>query len=201
MKPIALFVMGRPGAGKDTQAEALKNEFNLIWIGTSALIQKKFLQNSDDPVTKREKEIFDAGELCTPSWILEVVKEHVEALVDKNFEGKNGIIFSGSPRTPYESENLLPFLENIFGKERMVSVYLDVPEYTGLERIRLRNKENPRALDTGEDKLKLRTKEFNERTFPAIKYLWDNYPHITINGTHSVAEITNEAVKQIKTLL
>lgn len=201
--PIVIFIMGPPGSGKDTQAELLSKNFNLIRISTSNLIEKKIysIRNQKDKIIEKQRRIYESGALNTPSWILELVKEHVYFLMKNKFNGKNGIIFSGSPRTPYESENLLPFLENIFSKENMLALYLNLSEQEGLERVRERSKDNPRALDDGEKKLKLRIAEFNNKTIPAIKYLEDRGYLIKIDGSRAIEKIGEEINKIIKNKL
>ena len=189
--PVALFIMGRPGSGKDTQADLLSKNFDLVRISTSGLIKQRLYDSKkqNDEMIKREKDIFESGMLNTPSWVVSVVKEHLLQFKKDNFNGKNGVVFSGSPRTPYESENLMPFLENVFSKQNMLAVYLDLSEQDGLKRIRKRNKLTPRELDEGEKKLAIRTDEFNNRTLSAINYLEDGGYLVKVDGSKSVEEI------------
>lgn len=198
---IAAFILGRPGSGKDTQADILAEKLNLIRISTSDIL-KKTLYNPElenDPDVIKEREIFESGLLCTPSFVLNVIKEHTSKLADKDFDGKKGIIFSGSPRTPYESENLIPFLENMFGKENLLPVYLDISEEVGIGRIIERNKITPRPLDEGEDKLKLRTKEFYEKTWPAIEqFEIRGIPLIKVDGEPVIEEVQRNIDEALK---
>ena len=198
-KPIVVFITGRPGAGKDTQANFLAKHFNLIRISTSDLLKEKLYgDQSDNPKIKKEKEIFESGVLNTPSWVLSVVKEYVQKLAESNFKGKNGIIFSGSPRTKDEVENLVPFVEKIFGKENIFVFYLDIPEEAGIERIIERNKKSPRSLDENKEKLKIRTREFNERTGPVLEYFKDRGLLISVDGTPTIKKINKNLSKILK---
>jgi adenylate kinase len=198
---IAVFILGRPGSGKDTQADILAEKLNLVRISTSDILKETLYdpELENDPGVSKEREIFESGLLCTPSFVLNVIKEHTKKLASKDFEGKNGIIFSGSPRTPYESEHLIPFLEELLGKENLLPVYLDISEEVGIERIKERNKINPRPLDEGEDKLKLRTKEFYEKTWPAIQQFEENgISLIKVNGELSVEKVHEEIMKHLE---
>jgi adenylate kinase len=199
--PIAVFVLGRPGAGKDTQADILAEKLGLFRVSTGDLLKAK-IYGSDaekDPGIQKEKEIFESGVLGTPSWVLGIVKEFVSKMAEKDFEGKNGLVFSSSPRTLYESENLLPFLADIFSKSNMFPIFLDVPESTGTERIEKRNIKTPRTTDTGDEKLKIRAKEFEERTMPAIEYFEEfGIELIKINGANSVKEVSRDILQAIK---
>lgn len=200
-KSIVVFVLGRPGAGKDTQADILSEKLNLIRVSTSDLLKSKLygILGAKDPKIQKEREIFESGKLNTPSWVLGVVKEFVSKMAEKDFEDKRGLIFSGSPRTLYESENLLPFLADIFGKSNMLPIFLDVPESVGIERIEERNAKTPRLLDIGDGKMQLRTKEFVERTMPAIEYFEEfGVPLIKIDGTPGIEEISKNIMQAIK---
>lgn len=201
MKPIAVFILGRPGSGKDTQADILADKLDLIRVSTSDLLKEKLYgpDADKDPETIKEREIFESGLLCTPSWVLNVIKDFIKEKAEMNFDGKNGLIFSGSPRTLYESENLIPFLVDIFGKDNLFPVYLDITEEVGIARIIERNKINPRPLDEGEDKLKLRTKEFYEKTWPAIEYFEElSIPLIKVDGTSSVGDVAKNVEESIR---
>lgn len=161
-------ILGRPGSGKDTQANFLASYYNLAHIKTSQLLQEEFekaaLEGRASPNSEvgRERKIFDSGQLTTPSWVMSVIKKKISSI---KFNKNNGIIFSGSPRTLYEAENLLPFLENIFGKENLFGVYVGITEEEGIKRI---IKRNERPLDRDVNILKIRMKEFDERTAPIL---------------------------------
>ena len=191
--------MGRPGAGKDTQAEFLAKNLQLISISTSELLKAKLYDSDkeEDNIIRKEREIFESGVLNTPLWVLGVIKERVKKLEKTTFDGKNGIIFSGSPRTFFEAENLIPFLEKIFTKKNMIAIYLNVSENEGIRRIVERNKISPRSLDSGEEKLRIRTKEFNNRTEPVLKYLEEEGILITINGEQSPEKVYEDIIQAI----
>lgn len=194
-KQIAMLVMGRPGSGKDTQADFLAEHFDLIRISTSDLLQVKFKESSGDPDLEKERKIFESGELNTPSWVLQTVQDHVEELKKNNFENKGGIIFSGSPRTEYEAENLIPFIEDIFGSSNLIAIYLDIPEDVGIQRIL---KRGARALDKDAKKLKIRMEEYDNRTKPVLEYLKKRGFLTTVNGEPVAEEISKDILEVIK---
>lgn len=196
--PIAVMVMGRPGAGKDTQADSLSEYFGLERISTSDILKAKLNSDSKDPELERERDIFNSGALNTPSWVLSVVKEYLEDLAKNNFGGKNGVVFSGSPRTLYEAEKFIPILEGIFDPEDIYAFNLEISDEEGIKRIIDRNKKNPRALDTGEDKLRLRLKEFYEKTKPAIDLIEEKGYLITVDGMPSQEEISKNIINKLE---
>lgn len=189
-KPISIFVLGRPGAGKDTQAALLSDFFHLEDIKTSSLLRAKFEANQTDPFIAHQKEVFDAGELNDPQWVMSIVLERVSQFCENNFEGKNGIIFSGSPRTLYEAEHLVPFIEERFGADRLAGLFVTITEQVGIERIL---KRNARPLDRDEAILHTRMEEFNERTMKGIDYLAARNALITIDGMPSLEVVFEQA--------
>lgn len=193
-KPIAIFIMGRPGAGKDTQAELLAARFNLEHIMTSDLIQQKFQDYQDDPTVKKEKKLFDSGALNTPQWVVSLIKERIEELASRSFEGRSGIIFSGSPRTRFEVENLEPVLEEKFGRDYLFAIYLDISESEGIKRIL---KRGARALDRDSKKIHIRMSEYDERTKPVLEYFSELGLLQRIDGTPTIETIA----KNIQTIL
>lgn len=188
--PVAIIILGRPGSGKDTQANFLASHYNLAHIKTSALLLDEFKKTTpSNGVMRREKIIFDSGQLNTPSWVMSVIKKKISSIkLDKN----NGIIFSGSPRTLYEAENLLPFLENIFGKENVFGIYVDITEGEGIKRI---IKRNERPLDRDVNILKIRMKEFEERTAPILNLFKERGILKNIDGMPA-SEIIFENIKK-----
>lgn len=190
MKPISIFVLGRPGAGKDTQAALLSDFFHLENVRTSSLLRAKFESNPTDSFIAKQKEVFDAGELNDPEWVMSVVQERVSQLYENDFEGKNGIIFSGSPRTLYEAEHLVPFVEELLGSERILALCVAISEEEGIARIL---KRNARPLDRDEAILHTRMEEFNERTMKAIEYLRARNALVTIDGMPALEVVFEQA--------
>ena len=117
MKKIVLILYGPPGSGKGTQANLLANKLGIIHFDTGrfaeSLVHDPARQR--EKVIRRERKLFDTGKLMTPSFILREVVKKVKQL---NAAGW-GIIFSGSQRTMYEAEGLLPILNKLYGKKNI----------------------------------------------------------------------------------
>lgn len=191
-KPICIFIMGRPGAGKDTQSEILTKKFNLVRLITSNLIQKKFRDFPNDPYIQAEKKRFDSGLWNTPSWVLGLVQEEIQRLVGNNFDSKSGIVFSGSPRTMHEAEEELPLLEKLIGLERVLAINLEVSTEEGLNRILQRA---GRELDRNTSVIMKRMEEHDERTKPVLDYFDKNSILVTVDGRPSIEEIAKNIDK------
>jgi adenylate kinase len=117
MRKIAVILYGPPGSGKGTQANLLADKFGLVHFDTG-----KFLEaivhdpaRQKEKAIRRERKLFDTGMLMTPSFVLGEVKREVKKIAGAGL----GVVFSGSPRTMYEAEGLMPLLEKMYGKRRI----------------------------------------------------------------------------------
>jgi adenylate kinase len=124
-------LIGPPGAGKDTQAIWLAEEYETVQVPSSQIIRNKFKENPNDPIIQREKEIFDKGLLNTPElvagWIMEFVRPYAA-------QG-TGLTFSGSPRTPHEAEVEFPELVRLYGERNVRVIHILLSEDVARARI------------------------------------------------------------------
>jgi adenylate kinase len=117
MRKVAVIMYGPPGAGKGTQANLLAKKYDLIHFNTGEIMNSVVHDpaRQKEAVIQRERKLFDAGKLMTPSFVFrEVARE-----TNKIAKAKLGIIFSGSPRTMYEASKLIPILEKLYGKKNI----------------------------------------------------------------------------------
>lgn len=129
MKKV-LLIYGAPGSGKGTQADLLSKNFGFYHFDTGKYIEQVVNDSEKlkNKAVQREKKFFDSGVLCTPSWVLKILREKAEKL------GKAGIsvVFSGSPRTLFEAfgdkknNGLIDILEKGYGKKSIGILYMDV---------------------------------------------------------------------------
>lgn len=115
MHKIAIIIYGPPGSGKGQQADLLADSLGIVHIDTGKLLRAIFADpvQMKNPVNKREKKINDSGTLNTPSWVVGIVKKNVRIAASLG----RGVVFSGSPRTLYEAERIMPFLEKLYGRK------------------------------------------------------------------------------------
>ncbi|MEK7658723.1 MAG: nucleoside monophosphate kinase [Patescibacteria group bacterium] len=234
MKQV-IIIFGPPGAGKGTQSELLSEKLGLYLFETSKILEKKFKEaenlseNAKERFIKadgekfdilKEKEKWGSGELNSPPFVTQLVKEKINNI----FEEGNNIIFSGSPRTLYEAERVIPLLEKLYGKENIKVVLLEITAETTIFRNSHRkicelmrhsilfNKETEnlticpldgsklvkrKDLDD-EETIKVRIKEYNERTLPMVEYFEKNNIKINkINGEQFVADVHKDILKVI----
>ena len=180
MKNIVLF--GPPGAGKGTQAEFLKEMYNLVHISTGDVFRFNIKNKTELGVLA--KKYIDEGDLVPD----EVTINMLKAEVDKNPEA-NGFIFDGFPRTESQAEALDEFLAEK-GEQINAMVALEVPEDILVERLLERGKTSGRSDDMDESKIRNRFNEYNTKTAILKDFFAAQNKYYGINGVGSIQDIT-----------
>jgi adenylate kinase len=180
MKNIVLF--GPPGAGKGTQAEVLKEKYNLIHISTGDVFRYNIKNETD--LGNLAKSFMDKGDLVPD----EVTIDMLKAEVDKNSEAK-GFIFDGFPRTESQAKALDDFLaEKGEGINAMVA--LEVPEDILVKRLLKRGETSGRPDDQDEGKIRNRFNEYETKTAVLKNYYSDQNKYFGVDGVGNIEEIT-----------
>ena len=89
---MRLILLGPPGAGKGTQANYIKERFNIPQISTGDILRAAV--KAGTPLGMAAKEVMDAGNLVSDDIIIGLVKERI-----KDPDCANGFFFDGFPRT------------------------------------------------------------------------------------------------------
>ncbi len=190
MKNIVLF--GPPGAGKGTQAEYLKEMYNLVHISTGDVF--RFNIKNQTELGMLAKKYMDDGNLVPDEVTINMLKAEVE----KNTDAK-GFIFDGFPRTESQAEALDAFLAEK-GEQINGMVALEVPEDVLVTRLLERGKTSGRTDDTDEGKIRNRFNEYNTKTAILKDYFEAQNKYYGINGVGSIEEITQRISKVFDTL-
>lgn len=190
MKNIVLF--GLPGAGKGTQAEVLKEKFNLVHISTGDVFRYNIKNETD--LGNLAKSYMDKGDLVPDEVTIDMLKAEVE----KNYEA-NGFIFDGFPRTESQAMALDTFLaEKGEGISGMIA--LEVPENILVERLLKRGETSGRPDDQDESKIRNRFNEYEKKTALLMNYYAEQNKYFGVNGVGSIEEITKRLYKVIEKL-
>jgi adenylate kinase len=89
--------LGAPGAGKGTQANYIKEKYNIPQISTGDMLRAAV--KAGTPLGVAAKKIMDAGGLVSDDIIINLVKERI-----KEADCANGFLFDGFPRTIPQAE-------------------------------------------------------------------------------------------------
>ncbi|MEE9342898.1 MAG: adenylate kinase [Gammaproteobacteria bacterium] len=96
---MRIILLGGPGAGKGTQANYIKDKYNIPQISTGDMLRAAVKEGT--PLGVEAKKIMDAGGLVSDDIILGLVKERIQQA-----DCKNGFLFDGFPRTLPQAESL-----------------------------------------------------------------------------------------------
>ena len=189
---INLVLFGKPGAGKGTQAEFLKEKYNLKHISTGDVFRYNIKNGTE--LGKLAQSYMDKGDLVPD----EVTIKMLEDEVAKNPEA-SGFIFDGFPRTTAQAVALDAFLST---KDMKIdaTIALEANDEILIQRLLGRGKISGRPDDQDEDKIRNRFDEYNQKTLPLQKYYEAQNKFHSINGIGEIDEITLRLAKVIEEL-
>ena len=96
---MKIILLGPPGAGKGTQANFIKETFNIPQISTGDMLRAAV--NAGSELGLQAKKIMDAGELVSDELILNLVKDRIT-----QDDCKEGYLFDGFPRTIAQADGM-----------------------------------------------------------------------------------------------
>lgn len=168
-----------------------------------------------------EKELWGKGILCSPPFVSYLIKNKLQELAS---DGK-GVVMSGSPRTLPEGEDIVPLLKKLYGAKNIKVILLDLtPEQTIWRNSHRRicelmrhpilfTKETAKltkcpldgskllkrkGLDDPET-IKVRLKEYKERTFPLVSYFKKQNLRVNkVNGEQTVEAVHKSVLRALK---
>ena len=215
---MKVLLLGAPGAGKGTQAQFIKEAFNIPQISTGDMLRAAVKAGTTLGV--EAKKIMDAGGLVRDDIIIGLVKERIQEA-----DCANGFLFDGFPRTLAQAEAM---------KEAGVVldfvVEIDVPDEVIVERMSGRRVHmasgrtyhlvyNPPKVagkddETGEDLIQRdddqaetvqkRLNVYHEQTEVLVDYygkqsVETGLPgYIKVDGTQDVNEVKEQVLAQLQ---
>jgi adenylate kinase len=96
---MRVILLGGPGSGKGTQAQAITQKFDIPQISTGDMLRAAVREGT--PLGLQAKKIMDAGQLVSDEIILGLIKERIKA-----DDCRNGFLLDGFPRTIAQAEGL-----------------------------------------------------------------------------------------------
>ena len=180
MTNIVLF--GPPGAGKGTQANFLKEKYNLVHISTGDVF--RFNIKNETALGMLAKSYMDKGELVPDKVTIDMLNAEVEKNTDAN-----GFIFDGFPRTNAQAEALAELMDS---KDSQINamIALEVEDEVLVKRLLERGKTSGRSDDADEGIIRNRIKEYYNKTAILKDYYSAQDKYYGVDGVGSIDEIT-----------
>ncbi|PWK19233.1 adenylate kinase [Xanthomarina spongicola] len=187
-----LVLFGPPGAGKGTQANFLKEKYNLIHISTGDVF--RFNIKNETALGMLAKSYMDKGELVPD----QVTIDMLNAEVEKNSDA-NGFIFDGFPRTNAQADALDKLMDS---KDSQINamVALEVADEVLVQRLLERGKTSGRADDADENIIRNRIKEYYNKTAILKDYYSAQNKYFGVDGVGSIEDITKRLSEVIDKL-
>ena len=190
MTNIILF--GPPGAGKGTQAERIRDNYNFLHISTGDVFRYNIKNETE--LGKRAKSFIDRGELVPDDVTIKMLAGEIEKAGDKN-----GIIFDGFPRTKAQADALDDLL-NEQNEKIDALISLEVDDEILTERLKERGKTSGRKDDADENVIKNRIQVYYTETEIVKDHYKQQEKLHEVDGVGSIEDITkrlNNVIDQL----
>jgi len=177
-----LVLFGPPGAGKGTQANFLKEKYNLVHISTGDVF--RFNIKNETALGMLAKSFIDKGELVPDQVTIDMLNAEVEKNADAN-----GFIFDGFPRTNAQAESLDKLME---AKDSQINamIALEVDDEILVGRLLERGKTSGRPDDADESIIRNRITEYYNKTAILKDYYNAQEKYFGVDGVGSIEDIT-----------
>jgi len=188
---LNLILFGPPGSGKGTQANRIKENYNLMHLSTGDILRAE--RKSGSELGKKAQEFIDKGELVPD----EVVIGMIANKLDTTKGTVSGYIFDGFPRTTAQAEAL----DEMLSKRSMsIALFLElvVSEEETTKRILKRGETSGRADDQNVETIRNRFRVYERQTAPIADLYSKRQKHSRIDGVGSIDEITDSICKHIE---
>jgi adenylate kinase len=205
-----IVLLGPPGAGKGTQAEAISEKLHLPHISSGDLF-REHLKNQTE-LGKQAAGYINKGELVPDDVTIAMIRERLS-----HPDCHAGALLDGFPRTPPQAEALAAMLTEMNGQVKSVP-YICVPDDVLIERLAGRwtcrkaghvfhEKYNPphqpgicdfdgselyQREDDKTETVKRRIRVYTEQTQPLIKYYRQHGVLTEVDGKKPIEQVTSD---------
>ncbi|MDF1643856.1 MAG: adenylate kinase [Pseudomonadales bacterium] len=213
---MRIILLGPPGAGKGTQAQAICEAYSIPQISTGDMLRAAVKAGTE--LGNRVKDVMDSGGLVTDDIIIDLIKDRITQP-----DCKNGFLFDGFPRTTPQADALTNenieldhVLEIAVDDEQIISRMSGRRVHQGSGRVYhiLFNKPQKEGVDdvTGEplvqreddheDTVRKRLGIYHDQTAPLINYYQKqsdagSVKYTRVDGAGEVADITKNILAAI----
>jgi len=184
-----LILLGPPGAGKGTQAEAIARKRGLIQLSTGDMLREAV--KAGTPVGLEASVIMEAGGLVPDEVVIKIIAERIAQP-----DCANGFILDGFPRTLKQAAALDELLASQNKKLNAV-IELKVDDGVLLSRIENRARETIAAggvprVDDNAEALRKRLMAYYRETAPLIGYYFAKGKLHCVDGMAPIPEVGSQ---------
>ncbi|HDR05203.1 MAG TPA: adenylate kinase [Candidatus Marinimicrobia bacterium] len=210
---MRLILLGAPGSGKGTQADILKEKYEMEKLSTGDLLRNEVKARSD--LGLNAQSYMDKGALVPDKIMIGILEKKVA-----QFEASGiGYILDGFPRTEPQAEALLAMLEN-YNAPLTAALYIEVADNVLIKRLSSRWTckaclaiyNYPEGLPAGEkctacggelyqrdddkpETIKYRLQVYQEKTAPLIQFFQNKKLLLSVNGCGEVEEVAKRIIE------
>jgi adenylate kinase len=215
---LNLILFGPPGAGKGTQAERLRSDFQLAFISTGDMLRANVKQETE--LGGQAKAYMDKGELVPDQLIVAMAGERLQ-----HDDAQDGFILDGFPRTIEQAKALDKQLSEL-GRRVTTALLIDVPDEEVIRRLSGRrvcvksghnyhiefdppkhddvcDQDGSRLVQRDDDKpdvIRNRLRVYHDLTEPLVEYYDDQGLMRRIDGTREPTDVHGHIRAVIATL-
>jgi len=124
---LNLILLGPPGAGKGTQAERLRADFDVPYYATGDILRGAVKAGSE--LGREAQEYMDRGDLVPDGLIIRVIMGRIDSP-----EALDGFILDGFPRTVKQAEALGDAIQGL-GRRLTAALCIEVPDEDVIRRL------------------------------------------------------------------
>ena len=178
---LNLVLFGAPGSGKGTQSAKIIDKYGLHHISTGEVLRDHIKRGTE--LGKTAEKYISQGQLIPDELMIDILDD----VLEREAQGKPGVIFDGFPRTIPQAGALKGLLKKR-GTDLHGVVGLEVPEEELVERMIARGKETGRADDNLET-IKKRLDVYHNQTSPLKDYYTKEGKYMPVKGHGAVDDI------------
>jgi len=216
MSELNLILLGPPGAGKGTQADRLKDDFGLPYIGTGELLRKHKEEQTE--LGREAASYMDNGDLVPDELVIRMILEEIEE------RGRDGFLLDGYPRSIAQADALAEALDDN-GRQLTAALLIAADDEVVIERLAGRRQcsqghlyhvkfdppKNPgfcdqcgkplrQRDDDKEETIRKRLATYHQKTEPLIDYYEERGLLRRFDGTRDANEVHDHIRATLATL-
>ena len=182
-----LILLGPPGAGKGTQAQALAERRGIPQLSTGDMLRAAV--KAGTAIGKKADAVMKAGSLVSDDIVIGIIAERIEQA-----DCAKGFILDGFPRTLVQAEALDTLLEQK-NKKLDIVIEFKVDDQVLSTRVEKRAKETLAAggtvrPDDNADALRVRLMAYYRETSPLIGYYYAKKKLKSVDGMAPIADVS-----------